>query len=160
QWVDAVDLQPVIRDAGGDENGPGLDGGIVLEGDDPSVPAWGETLDLSHDQKLGPKRDRLLLRPPRQIGSGNPARAPEMVRDQRAGPGLPAWRLRFGDGRAQSVPGSVDGSGEAGRSRTDDDEIVEPTLGLDVPAEHLGNLGVRGIAEHPVAKDHGGQGAR
>jgi len=33
-----------------------------------------------------------------------------------------------------------------------DDEIVEPTLGIDVPAQHLGDLGVRRIAEHPVAE--------
>ena len=157
QGVEPLDLQAMVRDAGGDEDGPGPDRDVSLEGDDPFVAVEGETGDLSHDQELGAERDRLVLRPRCQVRSADAAREPEIVPDHRARPRLPARRLRFDDQRAQPVRGAVDRGGETGRACPGDDQIVEPTLGFDVPAEHLGDLGVRRIPQHLVAEDHRGQ---
>ena len=139
------------------EDRPGPDRSVFLEGDHPFVAVERETGDLSHDQELGAERDRLVLRARRQVRPADPAGEPEIVPDHRARPRLPARCLGLDHERAQPVRGGVDGGSETGRARPGDDEIVEPTIGLDVTAEHLGDLGVRRISERLVAEDHGGQ---
>src|SRR5207302_5312935 len=128
QTVEPVDLQAVVGDAGSDEDGPGPDRAASREGDAPFVSTGCETGDLAGDHELCAQRDRLLLRPRRQLRAADAAREPKIVPDHRGRPRLPARRLRLDDGRAQPVRSAVDGGGETGRSSPDDDEIVEPTL--------------------------------
>src|SRR6185312_13906834 len=92
----------------------------------PALPA--EHVDLAHQHEVRPEHPGLLIAALRELGAADPAGEPEVVADQRAGPGLPADRLLLDDQGGQALGRPVHRGREAGRTAADDEYVELPLV--------------------------------
>src|SRR6185369_13219190 len=138
QAVEALDVQATPRYAGGKNDGPAPDNVVAIEANLTSCRI--DPGDRARDQDLRSEPPCLLQRAARQLVAGDAAGEAEIVLDARGCPGLASGRLALHDHRAQSLGGTVNGSGKAGGPAADDDRVVLGQTRMRLEAEPLGDF--------------------
>ena len=92
----------------------------------------------------------LLARPAGELMSADAVREAGVVPDHRAVSSLAAGNTLFQHDRLQALRCGIDGGSQAGRSRSDDDDIALVDVAGDAPAHCRDDLGERRF-DHRVA---------
>ena len=124
QVIDPGHVQAAPLDAAGEQHRPPADQRAVGQLGDIARPIGRHVDQRPGQQHFGTEPARLHRRARRQFAAADAVGKTEIVLDHRRGSGLAARRHRLDHDGAQALRCRVDGGGQAGRSRTDDRQVV------------------------------------
>ena len=120
----------------------------------------GHGREVRPDHELCAEPDGLVERGLGQVVTGDAVGKPGIVFDACTGTGLAAGRVVLDDDGVETLGRRIDGSGEAGRSGADDNDVVELFVGASVETDAVGQLCARKVQARFVVVTIGPLGNR
>ncbi len=153
QLLHAGELHAVPVDAGGEQDGAGVEEVAAVELDAVALFGFDDGFDAALDEDFGAELLGLLESALGELVAGDAGGEAEVVFDAGGGPSLAAGGEALDEQDAEAFGGAIDGRGHAGGAGAGDDDVVPIVFGDGLVAEGFGDFADGGVQERLAAVD-------